>query len=69
MADFIPLTTYDYKLAFVQATNILSQEIQQIIWHKTLETKHPQSPPRAPIKPSPRLARLMSNWSKRRISF
>jgi len=65
MADYIPLVTYDYKLAFVQATNILPHEIQQIIWYKTLETQ-PIAPP-APIKPSKRLNRLMNGWAQRKL--
>lgn len=67
MADFIPLTTHDYKLAFCQATNKLPTDVQRVIWRKTLEI--PNDPPPAPIKPSPKLRRLMDNWKKRRITF
>ena len=69
MADFIPLTTFDYKLAFCQATNELPRDIQQIIWAKTLETTAPRTPPGAPIRPSRRLEGLMNNWKRRRINF
>ena len=65
MADYIPLVTHDYKVAFCQSTNILPREVQQIIWHKALETQ-PVAPP-APIKPSKRLQRLMDGWAKRRL--
>ena len=69
MADFIPLITIDYKLAFCQATNELPRDIQQIIWTKTLENSAPHTPPRAPIKPSRRLEGLMNTWRQRRINF
>ncbi len=69
MADFIPLTTFDYELAFCQATNNLPTEIQQIIWTKTIETQASHTPPRAPTKPSRRLEGLMKNWRQRRINF
>jgi len=68
MADFIPLTTFDYKLAFCQATNELPTDIQRIIWSKTLEVPILIAP-RAPVKPSRRLEGLMNNWKRRRINF
>jgi len=67
MADFIPLVTYDYKLAFCRATNILPKDVQQIIWQKALEIS--PIPPPTPTKPSPRLTRLMDNWKKRQLKF
>ena len=66
MADFIPLVTFDYKLAFCQATNSLPVDVQRIIWNKTLDIKPPSTPPSAPIKPSRRLSRLMEGWKARR---
>lgn len=62
--DYIPLVTDDYKLAFVQATGTLPENVQRIIWNKVLQVE--PVTPRAPIKPSPRLARLMNNWESRR---
>jgi hypothetical protein len=66
--DYVPLITNEYKLAFVQATGTLPGDVQQIIWAKLLENTEPVMPstPKKPIKPSPRLARLMKNWSTRR---
>ena len=66
MADFIPLVTFDYKLAFCQVTNSLPVDVQRIIWNKTLDIKPPNAPPPAPIKPSRRLSRLMEGWKARR---
>jgi hypothetical protein len=66
MADFIPLITFDYKLAFCQATNNLPTDVQRIIWNKTLDVEPPSVPPPAPIKPSRRLNRLMEGWKARR---
>jgi hypothetical protein len=70
MADYIPLVSDDYKLAFVQSTNKLPSDIQQIIWSKVLEVPPPTTPPptpRKPPRPSSRLQKLMNNWAKRRI--
>jgi hypothetical protein len=67
--DYIPLVTYDYTLSFVRATNELPEEIQRIIWAKIIENTEPvvpATPKKKPIEPSPRLARLMKNWSTRR---
>jgi hypothetical protein len=67
--DYIPLVTHDYKLSFVRATNELPEELQRIIWEKIIENTEPvapAAPKKKPIKPSPRLARLMKNWSARR---
>ena len=33
--DYIYLHTYDYKLAFCQATNELCEDVQRIIWEKS----------------------------------
>ena len=66
--NYIPLVDYDYKLSFVQVTNELPEDVQRVIWSKVLESAQPVTP-RAPIKPSPRLARLMNNWSARRQLF
>ena len=32
--DYMPLHTYDYKIAFCQATNGLCEDVQRIIWNK-----------------------------------
>jgi len=66
MADYIPLVTDDYRIAFCQATACLPNDIQRIIWVKTLELSRPENPPPAPLQPSPRLARLMAGWKARR---
>lgn len=46
--DYIPLVTYDYKLAFCQATSPLCEDVQRLIWQKVNVT----APvcPQAPIK-------------------
>jgi hypothetical protein len=70
MAEYIPLVTYDLKLAFVQSTRQLPSDIQQIIWSKVLQMSPPSTPPPTPRKPpmmSMRLQTLMNNWSKRKI--
>ena len=69
MADYIPLVTYDYKLAFCQSTNTLPTDVQQIIWKNVLDVPPPQDPPKAPIKTSPRLKKMMKKWSARSINF
>ena len=69
MADYIPLVTYDYKLAFCQVTNQLPEDIQRNIWNKVLYVSAPATPPPAPMKPSKNLKRLMNGWSKHRINF
>ena len=69
MVDYIPLVTYDYKLAFCQSTNILPNDVQQIIWKNVLDVSPPSTPPKAPIKPSPRLKNMMQRWSMRSIEF
>ena len=69
MADYIPLVTYDYKLAFCQSTNTLPTDVQQIIWKNVLDVPPPSTPPKAPIKPSPRLKNIMQRWSMRSIEF
>ena len=66
MADYIPLVTEEYKLAFVQSTNKLPSDIQQIIWNKVLEVPPPTTPQKPP-RPNSRLQKLMNNWTKRRI--
>ena len=67
MADFIPLTTYDYKVAFCQVTGTLPNEIQQVIWQKVISGSPPPTPPKAPIKPSRRLQNRMNAWKARRV--
>ena len=67
MCDYIPLTTDEYKLTFCRVTNLLPTDIQRTIWQKTFEIP-PQCPP-APVRPSPRLARMMNNWRQRKINF
>jgi hypothetical protein len=70
MADFIPLVTNDYRLAFCQATRNLPELAQVSIWKKVMQDVTPPStPPPTPIKPSPRLNRLMNNWKARRQLF
>ena len=46
--DYVPLITYDYKLAFCQATSPLCEDVQELIWQKVL-VDTPTCPP-APIK-------------------
>ena len=69
MADYIPLVTYDYKLAFCQATTHLPEDTQRIIWNKVLNVCAPSTPPPAPMKPSKNLKRLTDGWNKRKINF
>lgn len=65
--DYIPLVTDDYKLAFAQATGTLPEDVQRIIWNKVLQVEPlVPSAPKKPIKPSPRLSRLMKGWKARR---
>jgi hypothetical protein len=66
MADYIPLVTHDYKVAFCQATDSLPNDVKQIIWKNLLEINTDPKPPGAPIKPSMRLDRLMAKWKKNR---
>ncbi len=67
MTDYIPLTTHNYKITFCQVTNRLPQDVQKIIWNKTIEIQ--PVAPRAPIKPKPskRLSRLMDGWVQRKL--
>jgi len=69
MADFIPLFTDDYKLAFCRATNNLPTLCQQNIWH--LMTKgHIPPTPAAPLKISKRLQGHLDRWaSRRKLTF
>lgn len=70
MMDYIPLTTYDYKLAFCQSTTHLPNDVQRIIWNKVLDVPPPSTPPKAPTKPSKQLDKMMNNWrSRRRLNF
>ena len=69
MADYIPLVTYDYKLAFCQTTNALPHDVQQIIWKNVLDVPPPTTPPQTPIKPSPKLRNVMNKWKPTRIVF
>ena len=69
MADYIPLVTYDYKLAFCQATNRLPEDTQRIIWNKVLDVAAPTTSPPTPMKPYKNLKRLMDGWNKRKINF
>ena len=48
MDDYIALHTYDYKLAFCQATNDLPGDMQRCIWEKlnTYESQNRECPGR-----------------------
>ena len=46
--DYIPLVTYDYKIAFFQATFPLCEDVKRLIWKKTLVDT--PTCPNAPIK-------------------
>ena len=65
--DFIPLVTYDYKMAFCQVTKDLPEECQRMIWSEVVPP--PLSPPDTPIKPSKRLLNYMDRWAARRLDF
>ena len=69
MTNYIPLVTYEYKLAFCQATNRLPEDTQRLIWNKVLDVSAPTTPPLAPMKSSKNMKRLMNGWSKRKIDF
>ena len=69
MADYIPLVTYDYKLAFCQSTNTLPTDVQQIIWKNVLDVPPPSTPPKAPTKSSLGFQKMMKRWSIRSIEF
>lgn len=56
-AEYIPLTTDDYKLAFCQSTNTLCQDVQRIIW-RMVNVTEPRCPP-APRKPGAALRHLL----------
>lgn len=68
MADFIPLVTNEYRLAFIAATSSLPNDVKEVIYKKVLYEGRSSSPPPAPkkITPSPRLERLMKGWKSRR---
>jgi|ETNvirnome_6_100_1030635.scaffolds.fasta_scaffold00083_44 hypothetical protein len=65
MDDFIPIINDNFLITFCAATNSLPNDIQRIIYKKTL---CPCPVPNAPKKvtPSPRLVRLMEGWKVRR---
>ena len=58
MNTYIPLITYDYKLAFCQATNDLCPDVQRLIWTQVLDVE--PTCPQAPRKPGAALKNLMS---------
>jgi len=51
--DYIPLVTYDLKLAFCQATNQLCTDVQRIIWKQVITTE-PECPsaPKKILRPA-----------------
>jgi hypothetical protein len=68
--DYTPMHTYDYKLAFCQATRELPEDLQRIIWNKT--NKYEPICPGAPKKlrrtsslPIERLDTLVKNWREK----
>ena len=69
MADFIPLLTVDYKIAFCQVTKDLPTLCQENIYHMVTKGYIPPVP-NAPLKVSKKLQDHMDRWaSRRQISF
>jgi hypothetical protein len=70
MDDYIALHTYEYKLAFCQATNTLPNDVQILVWDKLNRYESRDSVcPGAPTKrkhnmahKSERLNKLIDRW-------
>ena len=61
--DFVPLTTYDYRLAFVQATQGLPTDVcRDILWKMVLEVT-PPPPPTRKLRPLVQRLRLKGQRS------
>ena len=65
MDDYIALHTYDYKLAFCQATNDLPGDMQRCIWEKlnTYESQNRECPG------APRRIKQDSRFSPERLGI
>ena len=71
--DYIYLHTYDYKLAFCQATNELCEDVQRIIWEKSQKYDYenlvcpgaPRKVMRNPRFAEERLQTLVGKWRER----
>ena len=65
MASYIPLTTYDYRVAFCQSINELPEDCKRNIWSKLMDI-HPE-PPATPIKKRRQiLVHTMKRWETKR---
>ena len=73
--EYMHLHTYDYKLAFCQATNELCEDVQRIIWEKSQKYEHenlvcPGTPKKNREKrdsqlPTKRLETLVRKWREK----
>lgn len=65
--DFIPMPTYDYKIAFCAATDSLNNDIKQTIWKDVLDI----TPvcPGAPIKRRSATVERLAALGRKHLQF